>query len=343
MAAQVERHRNLAADNSSSAAYAIENTKILICALNFISRNLPLPQEVFDAVSDIYHNSIDDADVRESDDDAINYCESSVNDDVEKELRSGVGDAGEVGKISEIEGDPKFSSYGDLMAEFENAVSQQRPSCMSGVELTEAKKKRFQSLIKHRLAELEELPASRGDDLQSKCLLELYGLKLAELQNKVRIEVASEYLLRLLCANPEKQLFDWGMTRLPRPMYGIADAFGTGSGDPLKKKRDAERLSRLEEEERNRMETRKKQFFADVLNAARELQLQVQASQKRRKQRNDGVHVCTLLFLNVVFVLFLTYLGYCMSRTKSVNIRHHFRAGNKAADFFLSNPGNDPS
>ncbi|GAA0153569.1 DNA helicase [Lithospermum erythrorhizon] len=285
MAAQVKRHHISAAENDSSAAEddsaaadktALDNTRTLICALNFISRNLPLPKEVFDAVSDIYHNN-NDAHVSGDDGDVS---------------RNGVdvGSESTEGKIALIEGDSKFLSYGDMMADFEDAVFQQRPSCMSGVVLTEAKEERFRSLIKHRLADLEELPASRGEDLQSKCLLELYGLKLAELQNKVRIEVGSEYWLRLLCANPEKQLFDWGMTRLPRPMYGIADAFATGSGDPLKKKRDAERLSRLEEEERNRVETRKRQFFADVLNAARELQLQVQASQKRRKQRNDGVH-----------------------------------------------------
>ncbi|KAG9143041.1 hypothetical protein Leryth_006297 [Lithospermum erythrorhizon] len=298
MAAQVKRHHISAAENDSSAAEydsaaadntALDNTRTLICALNFISRNLPLPKEVFDAVSDIYHNNNDDAHVSGDDGDVS---------------RNGVdvGSESTEGKIALIE----------------NAGSH----C-------------------HRLADLEELPASRGEDLQSKCLLELYGLnhiwnmnrtekihppaahilletwistlvlykgffffQLAELQNKVRIEVGSEYWLRLLCANPEKQLFDWGMTRLPRPMYGIADAFATGSGDPLKKKRDAERLSRLEEEERNRVETRKRQFFADVLNAARELQLQVQASQKRRKQRNDGVHACIPLFSDHGFCFF---------------------------------------
>ncbi|XP_022860394.1 probable ATP-dependent DNA helicase CHR12, partial [Olea europaea var. sylvestris] len=135
------------------------------------------------------------------------------------------------------------------------------------------------------------LPTSRGEDLQSRCLLELYGLKLAELQSKVRSEVISEYWLRLWCANPDKKLFDWGMTRLRRPLYGIGDAFAMEADDSLKKKRDAERLSRSEEEERNRVETRKRKFFADLLNALRELQLQVQASQKRRKQRSDGVQI----------------------------------------------------
>lgn len=50
------------------------------------------------------------------------------------------------------------------------------------------------------------------------------------------------------------------------------------------------------------METRKRKFFADLLNAAREIQLQVQAAQKRRKQRNDGVQACHFPFLqNLLF------------------------------------------
>ena len=41
-------------DNASGEE--IEKTRTLICALNFLSRNLPLPQDVFDAVSSIYHD-----------------------------------------------------------------------------------------------------------------------------------------------------------------------------------------------------------------------------------------------------------------------------------------------
>ncbi|KAH8500378.1 hypothetical protein H0E87_015586 [Populus deltoides] len=88
---------------------------------------------------------------------------------------------------------------------------------------------------------------------------------------------------------PDKQLFDWGIMRLPRPLYGIGDAFAMEADDQFRKKRDAERLSRLEEEERNHVETRKRKFFAEILNAVREFQLQVQATLKRRKQRNDGI------------------------------------------------------
>ena len=64
-------------------------------------------------------------------------------------------------------------------------------------------------------------------------------------------------------------------------MIGIADVL----------KVFVQRLSRLEEEEKNLIETAKRKFFAEVLNAVREFQLQIQATQKRRRQRNDGVQV----------------------------------------------------
>ncbi|XP_057771764.1 probable ATP-dependent DNA helicase CHR12 [Salvia miltiorrhiza] len=244
----------------------LASAKTLICALNFLSRNLPLPQHVYDAVSSIY-----DAD-------------ELPLDEVDCDASNGDGGASPLPK-------EKFgaSTYNELMLDFEDAVLKQRSACLPSSKLSELKETRFQSQIKHRLTELEELPTSRGEDLQSKCLLELYGLKLAQLQSKVRSEVSSEYWLRLYCANPDKQLFDWGMMRLRRPLFGIGDAFSMETDDPLKKKREAERFSRFEEEEKNRIETRKRKFFADLLNAARELQLQVQAAQKRRKQRNDGV------------------------------------------------------
>ncbi|KAJ0093614.1 hypothetical protein Patl1_25418 [Pistacia atlantica] len=184
---------------------------------------------------------------------------------------------------------PKIPNGADLMSDFENALSKQRQKCMSGTGLKESRENRYQSHIQHRLNELEELPSSRGEELQTKCLLELYGLKLAGLQNKVRSDVSSEYWLRLNCAFPEKQLFDWGMMRLRRPLYGVGDAFAMEADDQFRKKRDAERLSRLEEEARNQIETRKRKFFAEILNAVREFQVQIQASVKRRKQRNDGV------------------------------------------------------
>jgi len=63
------------------------------------------------------------------------------------------------------------------------------------------------------------------------------------LQSKVQSEVSSEYWLRLNCMFPDKQLFDWGMMRLPHPLYGIGDAFAMEADDQFRKKRDAEVIS----------------------------------------------------------------------------------------------------
>lgn len=41
--------------SSSSSESVIEKAKVLIAALNLISRNLPLPPDVFRAVSEIYN------------------------------------------------------------------------------------------------------------------------------------------------------------------------------------------------------------------------------------------------------------------------------------------------
>ncbi|GJW57613.1 probable 1-deoxy-D-xylulose-5-phosphate synthase 2, chloroplastic, partial [Tanacetum coccineum] len=68
----------------------------------------------------------------------------------------------------------------------------------------------------------------------------------------------------------------------------------------------SERLTKLEEEENIRVEIRKRKFFAEILNGIRELQLQVQASQKRRKQQNDVVqvvHDVDLQKLHIQFVM----------------------------------------
>nr|AQX44099.1 hypothetical protein [Dendrobium officinale] len=248
-----------------------EKTKTLIGALNLISRNLPLPPDVFHAISSIYNNDA---------------------------AADGVLPDGEPAAAEEL-GSPDSldqSLYGaphggDLITEFEDALVELQDNHLSSTALRNRKESRFQSLIQHRLTELEGLPSSRGEDLQMKCLLELYGLKLVQLQRKVRADVSAEHWLYEKCAYPEKQLFDWGMMRLRHPfsMYGIGDTYAMEVDDRQRKKRDAERLSRLEEEEKNRMETKKRKFFAEILNAAREFQLQAQAALKRRKQKNDGV------------------------------------------------------
>ncbi|KAH1190945.1 putative ATP-dependent DNA helicase CHR12 [Glycine max] len=219
------------------------HAKTLICALNLLSRDLPLPPHILNSVSSIYRNKHGDGGI----------------------------------------------SREDLMTDLEDALSKQRPNCVSGFKLEQARDNRYRSQVQHRLNELQELPSSRGEDLQTKCLLELYGLKLAELQMKVRSDVSSEYWLNAKCAYPDRQLFDWGMMRLRRPLYGVGDPFAVDADDQLRKKREAERLSRLEEKEKNHIETRTRKFFAEILNTVREFQLQIQASVKRRKQRNDGV------------------------------------------------------
>ncbi|XP_024960128.1 probable ATP-dependent DNA helicase CHR12 isoform X1 [Cynara cardunculus var. scolymus] len=283
MSAQVlERQRS----SSSLPEDHVDNTKTLICALSFLSRNLPLPPDVFDAVSSIYT-----AAAAEDGDDGVDSAAHGGSDgdnqvdDASSPLRCNYGLL--IGKY--CSNNLQFSNGGDLMADLEDALATRQSNHITGAEMAEARKNRIESHIQSRLTQLAELSTHRGEDLQSKCLLELYGLKLAELQRKVRSNVSSEYMLCLNCVYPEKKLFDWGMMRLSRSSYGVGDAFAVDSDNHMKKKRDAERLTKLEEEEKNRVETRKRKFFAEILNTIRELQLQVQAAQKRRKQRNDGV------------------------------------------------------
>ncbi|KAL8162672.1 hypothetical protein V2J09_014161 [Rumex salicifolius] len=292
MVARVEeggRHHHASVPSSSSSTPSpaldhVEKTKTLICALNLLSRNLPLPPHVLDSVSSIYHGGGDaDRGLGGGND------EADVDGDPSSSASGSGGNSldtnAELAK-KDISG---ASSYRDLIMEFEDSVVGQRPACISAGELSEIKESRLRSQIDHRVKELEELPSIRGEDLQSKCLLELYGLKLAELQRKVRADVSAEYWLRLSCAYPDKQLYDCGMARLPRPMYGVGDPFAVEADDQIRKKRDNERLYRLEEEEKNYVETMKRKFFADLLNAAREFVLQLGAVAKRRKQRNDAI------------------------------------------------------
>jgi len=71
-------------------------------------------------------------------------------------------------------------------------------------------------------------------------------------------------------------------------------------------------MSRLEEEEKNQADIRKRKFFAEILNASREHQVQLATTFKQRKQRNDGVQVWfvkTVYFLNSNNILI--YLKCC--------------------------------
>ncbi|XWS09011.1 hypothetical protein CRYUN_Cryun40dG0048900 [Craigia yunnanensis] len=249
----------------------LQKAKSLICALNFVSRNLPLPPYLFEVVSSICY-------------DEQEGLPEAIDDGTQFEAGSDVAGVARMGSD-----DLSNSKKDDLLCDLDDVLSKQRSKCMSGFGLAESKENLYQSHIHHRLNELEDLPSSRGEDLQTKCLLELYGLKLAEFQSKIRSYLSSEYWLHANCAYPDKQLFDWGMTRLPFPSYGIFVPFTMEADDQARKKRDYERLSRLREEERNHLENRKKKFFSEIVNAFRDFQLQIQATLKRRKQRNDGV------------------------------------------------------
>ncbi|KAL0414565.1 UNVERIFIED_CONTAM: putative ATP-dependent DNA helicase CHR12 [Sesamum radiatum] len=58
----------------------LASAKTLICALNFISRNLPLPQHVYDAVSSIYQDPSSDT---------AHEVSSDADDEVEGDVRDG--------------------------------------------------------------------------------------------------------------------------------------------------------------------------------------------------------------------------------------------------------------
>ncbi|KAK8523514.1 hypothetical protein V6N13_113460 [Hibiscus sabdariffa] len=274
MVAKLELQQQQQPEEEEPCSDDSQKVKSLICALNFVSRNLPLPPHLFDAVSSICF------DEQEGEEGLLEAVDNGTH------VEAGPDVPGLAHTTSD---DPSISDKDDLFCDLDGALSKQRSKCMSGFSLAESKENRYQSHIHHRLNELEDLPSSRGEDLQTKCLLELYGLKLAELQSKIRSYISSEYWLHVNCAYPDKQLFDWGMTRLPSAPYGIFVPFTSESDDQTRKKQDYERLSRLREEERNHLENRKKRFFSEIVNAFRDFQLQIQATLKRRKQRNDGV------------------------------------------------------
>ncbi|RDX64597.1 putative ATP-dependent DNA helicase CHR12, partial [Mucuna pruriens] len=270
----------------------MEQAVSLIGALNLVSRNLPLPPELFHTVSSIYRRSEplnSSVDAPEEDlladlQDALlkqrPNCASGfkLNKTMESRYQSQIQH-----RLTELQGSPFHSKGNAYLCKLLPHISEHAAS-LYGLIKTESEQERL-----CYDTWLRRLPSSRGEDLQTKCLLELYGLKLAELQRKVRTDVSSEYWLNVKCAYPDRQLFDWSMMRLRRPLYGVGDPFAMDADDQIRKKRDAERLSRLEEQAKNHMETRKRRFFAEILNTVREFQLQIQASLKRRKQRNDGV------------------------------------------------------
>uniref|UniRef100_A0A452XYE1 DNA helicase n=1 Tax=Aegilops tauschii subsp. strangulata TaxID=200361 RepID=A0A452XYE1_AEGTS len=288
MAASVDAAAAVAAPEEAGGGDA-EQARILIGALNLLSRNLPLPPAVLRAVSSIYHGG-EDADQEEEEEEGAEGP-SLVGDEGGEGDPADAVDAAEVRLEKHVMLEGGTQREATLIQEFEDSIYRNQMMHMSSSKLTALKEERFNTCIQHRLSELEGLPSTRGEDLQMKCLLELYGLKLLDLQKKVRSDVNAEYWLHKKCAHPEKQLFDWGMMRIRYPftMYGIGDGFSMDTDDIHRKKRFTERISKLEEEEKNQAETRKRRFFTEILNAAREYQVQTSATYKRRKQRNDGV------------------------------------------------------
>ncbi|PAN17240.1 hypothetical protein PAHAL_3G115600 [Panicum hallii] len=282
MAASVDAAVAVAPPASSSAVDeaggAVEQARTLIGALNLLSRNLPLPPDVLRAVSSIYHDG------------GAGDGEGEVGEaEKEGDEEMAAADAAEEGCAEGA--DDGAAEGATLIEELEDAIFKNQRMPVSYSELAALKEGRFNASIQHRLAELEGLPSTRGEDLQMKCLLELYGLKLLDLQKKVRSDISAEYWLHKKCAYPERQLFDWGMMRIRYPfaMYGIGDSFLMDADDVHRKKRFTERMSRLEEEEKIQADIRKRKFFTEILNASREHQVQLATTFKQRKQRNDGV------------------------------------------------------
>ncbi|GKC69769.1 hypothetical protein Tco_1115652 [Tanacetum coccineum] len=151
-----------APDDNDEDDNRIDETKTLISALSFLSRNLPLPPDVFDAVNSIYENGHGSDHLHDDDDD-------------------------------ELADNGLFTNGGDLMADLEDALAKQQ-NHMTGAEMAEARKKRIESHIQTRLTQLEDLPTSRGEDLQTKCLIELYGLKV---NSSLEVLAFSYFLLYL--------------------------------------------------------------------------------------------------------------------------------------------------
>lgn len=58
MAAQVSEPNSQFHQLDEEENDLLDSTKTLICALNFLSRNLPLPTHLYDAVSSIYHDHL---------------------------------------------------------------------------------------------------------------------------------------------------------------------------------------------------------------------------------------------------------------------------------------------
>ncbi|CAD6272957.1 unnamed protein product [Miscanthus lutarioriparius] len=107
-------------------------------------------------------------------------------------------------------------------------------------------------------------------------------------------ESAIRYQCRILatqemCISGEAT-FDWGLMRIryPLSMYGIGDILSMDADD-VHHKKEIYRGCRDSRGRKNQADIRKRKFFAEILNASREHQVQLATTFKQRKQRNDGV------------------------------------------------------
>ncbi|XVE66041.1 hypothetical protein DITRI_Ditri08aG0049500 [Diplodiscus trichospermus] len=164
----------------------LQKAKSLICALNFVSRNLPLPPGLFDAVSSICYDEQEE-------------LHEAIDDGTQVEAGS---DAAGVARM--VSDDHSNSKKDDLLCDLDDALSKQRSKHMSGFDLAESKENRYQSHILRRLNELEDLPSSRGEDLQTKCLLELYGLKAWHGRQRQRATRAEKLRFQALKADDQE-------------------------------------------------------------------------------------------------------------------------------------------
>lgn len=186
----------------------------------------------------------------------------------------------------------------NLSVTFEEVLSNHH-KLSSSAALKQELKDRVGRKLSRRMQELEATPLYFGEELRMKSLIELQGLKLGALQAKVRANVMAERHLQQACSGVDKSIFDWGLMRLVRTsssFFGALHGDGYTPGlspveadERLRRKREAERQRRLEEEEQARITMRKRKFFNELLNFVREMQLQSQAVYKRRKQRNDNI------------------------------------------------------
>lgn len=219
--------------------------------------------------------------------------------DLTFETEQRAGEDSQYGLASAEKGNEEEQETSSLSVTFEEALSNHSAQFCSSSLLKQELEGRVVQKLSRRLQELEATPLYYGEELRMRSLIELQALKLTALQTKVRSDVMAERHLQQACSAVDKNVFDWGLMRLVRTsssFFGALHGDGYTPGlspieadERLRRKRDAERQRRLEEEEQARITMRKRKFFNELLNFVREMQLQGQAVYKRRKQRNDNI------------------------------------------------------